>query len=204
MKSELIQSYLFKNALKEIGSDISFRCDHKNGYNYINDTRYEIIYPGSYIKQIDNISKEKKYEYCFVGHIGKLGRQTLLEKFNKNGSIIKNSDNGRNVSTKYNFDLEYFQILSNSRFSLCPNHIGDWYNHDRAWTYRYIESLFCKTIPILFKETPLGKDFLKDTFFLWDTDDHNLSDSDYFEIVEENYRKSLTYWSFSNVKVTNV
>lgn len=204
MKSELLQSYLFKQSLIEIGEEPLFRTDHKQGYNYINNRQYEIKYPTSYIDNIGKISKDKKYDYCFIGYIGKLGRSDLIKKFSLYNSIIKDSATGRNIDTKYNFDSGYYQTLANARFSLCPNHIGDWYIHNRAWTYRYIESLFCKTIPIIFRKTPLGKDFLKDTFFLWDDDIHNISESEYIDIVENNYQKSLNYWTFINTGINNV
>jgi len=198
MKSELLQLYLFRQSLLEINVEGSINIDHRMGFNYINNTQFDIKYPKEYIDRIDNIPKEKHYEYCFIGFIGKLGRADLLKKFKSDKSIIKNSLAGRNVDTKYNFDSSYYDILSKSKFSLCPNHVGDWYTHDRAWTYRYIESLFCKTIPIVFRETQLGKDFLKDTFFFWDDDDHTLSKSEYNSIVKDNYQKSLKYWSFIN------
>jgi hypothetical protein len=204
MKPELLQSYLFRQSLIEIERETLFRFDHKQGYNYINNRQYEIKYPKSYIDHIDKISKDKEYNYCFIGYVGKLGRGELIRKFNSETSIIKDSANGRNIDTKYNFDLEYYQTLSKTRFSLCPNHIGDWYIHDRAWTYRYIESLFCKTIPIVFRKTPLGKDFLKDTFFLWDDESHNISNTEYNDIVEKNYQKSLNYWTFVNNGIDNV
>jgi hypothetical protein len=198
MKPELLQSYLFKQALTEIEIESSFKIDHRQGFNYLLDKQYDIKYPKFYIDQINLLSKEKLYDYCFIGFIGNLGRNELLKKFISNKSVIKKSDKGRKLETKYNFDLDYYQTISNTKFSLCPNHIGDWYLHDRAWTYRYIESLFCKTIPIVFRKTPLGNNFLKDTIFLWDDENHKISNSDYDEIVEKNYQLSLKYWTFIN------
>lgn len=198
MKSELLQSYLFKESIKEIDLTYStISIDHAQGYNYLDDTQFDLRYPKMYINRIDNLSNDKEYEYCFIGGIGKLGRKELLEKFNTDNSIITNSSYGRNRHTKYTFDVNYYQTICKSKFSLCPNHISNWHHHDRAWTYRYVESLFCKSIPIVFNQTPLGKDFLKDTFFLWDNESHDISESECYDIVEENYQKALRYWTFA-------
>lgn len=193
----MLQLYFFKESIKELGFDNkNISIDHKQGYNYYNSKQYDIKYPKNYIDRINSLSKDKKFDYCFIGSIGKLGRKELLKQFETNKSIIKDSHKGRDTDTKYIFDTDYYQTICKSKFSLCPNHIGAWYVHDRAWTYRYIESLFCKSIPIVFRETPLGYKFLKDTFFLWNNQSHDLLDDEYLKIVEDNYQKSIKYWTF--------
>jgi len=54
---------------------------------------------------------------------------------------IWSSERGRYFPIK-SFDDEYFQLLSKSKFVLCPS--GDY-----IWTYRFFESILCGAIPIV-------------------------------------------------------
>ena len=201
MNSKLLQEYLLELSLKEVGITGNIKIDHKSGLNFVNGVKLDLKYPLSYINNINMLSTIKVYDYCFVGYFGKLGRNKILEKFKTANSIIIDTDNGRNTLLKYNFDFEYYKLLSCSKFSLCPNHIGEWYNHDYGWTYRYIESLFCKSIPIVFRETPLGKFFLKDTTYFYDDDNYDIGDDEYRNIVEDNYKKAINYWTVQGKEV---
>jgi hypothetical protein len=202
LKNKFLQQYLLEKSLDEFHLKCDIRINHQHGINNVNGIDFEVKYPRSYIKEIDLLSKEKIYNYCFIGFMGKLGRNSLLEKYSlDNQSIIKNSENGRDAELKYKFDKIYYQAISNSKYSLCPNHEGLWYLHERSWNYRFIESLFCKSIPIIFKKTPLGIDFLKDIFFLWDTDSHDMNQNEYTDLAEQNYKKAIKYWTFQSSEI---
>jgi hypothetical protein len=196
-----LQYKLFEKCLAENKIDpakFKITVDHQNGYITLNDTlKFELKYPLSYIKQINSILKDKKYDFCFVGHFEDKGRQELLEKYQNQNSYIENSKRGRDKSIKYDFDIEYYTILSQTKYSLVPNHNGEWYNHDNAWTYRFIETIFSKSVPVLFKETPLGKNFLKDFKYLEDHNFKELNDKEYQQIVDHNYNLALDTWTLT-------
>lgn len=193
---DLLQFRLLKQAIQEEGInfnsiDTNTKINHQFGWVEFNDTRIGLKYPKSYIEQIDKLSKEKIYDFCFIGHFEDKGRQELLEKYQSKNSYIKNSFNGRDPNIKYNFDLSYYSIISSTKYGLVPNHKGTWYNHDYAWSYRFLECLFSRSIPVLFKETKLGKHFLKDYYYLWDDDLKQLDDDSYNQLVEKNYQAAI-------------
>ena len=191
----MLQEHLFQSALAEKGISASIRLNHIYGKTYVNDHEFGIKYPMAYINEIDNMSKEKKYEYCFLGKYGP-ERGKLLSKFISDNSVIKESARGRDTILKYTFDNTYYQTICNTKYSLCPNQGSDSiYKHDYGWTYRLIESTFCKSVPIAFRKTPYGSKFIQDIKFLWDDDDHDLSDNEYEDIVEHNYELGLKYWT---------
>ena len=190
----LLQEYLFKSALDEQGIQIKFDIDHKNGYNIINGIKFGIKYPKSYLNQIDQLNRNKLYDYCFVGSwTDNKGRKEILEKYQSLNSKMYHSSNGRNASTKYQFDSAYYQIMSNSKFGLCPGHPA-MPKHPNRWTYRFIESAFCRAIPVMFKETIYGESFVRDIFYVWDDAQPELINN-YNTIVEENYTKAVKYWT---------
>lgn len=55
--------------------------------------------------------------------------------------VFWSSKRGRKFPIK-SWDDEYFKLLANSEFVLCPN--GDY-----IWTYRFFESIMCGAIPII-------------------------------------------------------
>lgn len=199
----LLQKYLFQQALKEHGIDFDSQTDHKNGINIVGSLKFGIKYPISYLQQIKDLDHSKVYDYSFIGAITKTGgREKMLEKYVSERSLIRHSTNGRNADTKYNFDVEYYQTICNSKFSLCPIHVGDFYRGDNGWTYRFVESLFCKSIPIVFRDSPIGKNFLKDIKFYWDDETH--PNTDYETIVEDNYNKAVAHWTLSAEEVETI
>jgi hypothetical protein len=86
-----------------------------------------------------------------------------------------------------------FKIMSNSKFGLCPGHPA-MPKHPNRWTYRLIESAFCRAIPVMFKETVYGGSFVRDIFYVWDDAQPELINN-YDAIVEENYTKAVKYWT---------
>lgn len=61
------------------------------------------------------------------------------------------SDKGRKFPYK-SWDDDYYQVLSDSEFVICPN--GDF-----IWTYRFFESIMCGAIPIIEDTCDIYKDF---------------------------------------------
>ncbi|SES69039.1 exostosin domain-containing protein [Thalassotalea agarivorans] len=55
--------------------------------------------------------------------------------------LLWSSDRGRNFPIK-SWDNEYFKVLANSKFVLCPS--GDY-----VWSYRFFESILCGAIPVI-------------------------------------------------------
>jgi hypothetical protein len=192
-----LQEFFCRTALAEHGiTDVSIEEDHIRGLTFINGHQFGIKYPLAYVNKINELSREKKYEYCFLGKFGKL-RGQLLERFIGDNSKIGETRNGRDPNTKYTFDTEYFQTISNTKYSLCPNQGNDKkYKHEYGWTYRLIETVLCKSVPIVFRDTPYGEKFIKDIEFLWDDTEHNLTNDQYYKLVERNYLRGLTNWTF--------
>ena len=193
---DLLQFRLLKQAIQEEGIDFNAidtntKINHQKGYVEFDNIRIGLKYPKSYIEQINVISKQKKYDFCFIGHFEDKGRQQLLEKYRSKNSFIKNSFYGRDPKVKYNFDTTYYSVICSTKYGLVPNHNGTWYDHDYAWSYRFIECIFAKALPIIFKETKLGKHFLKDYHYIWDDEFNLLEQETYNNFVEQNYAMAL-------------
>jgi hypothetical protein len=200
----LLQEYLFRAALKEHNIECDVKIDHKNGWNFINDEKFGIKYPVSYIDQIKKLSGNKIYDYCFIGSLtDNKGRKEILEKYKDLNSIICHSSNGRDPNKKYQFDTEYYQALCNSRFGLCPGHPA-MPKHPTRWTYRFIESAFCKAIPVMFEETIYGESFIRDIFYVWDKDLPEKSFESYKDKIEENYTNAIKYWTFQQDEIEKI
>ncbi|MEB3339825.1 hypothetical protein [Okeania sp.] len=73
----------------------------------------------------------------------KLGIQDRLKpiKFRYKDILFWSSKRGRNFPIKA-WDDEYFRLLANSQFVLCPS--GDY-----TWSYRFFEAAMCGAIPIV-------------------------------------------------------
>jgi hypothetical protein len=60
------------------------------------------------------------------------------------------------------------------------------------WTYRFIESCFVESIPILFQAAPLGKKFIDGFKYYWDfevlSDSFNSDDPNYDKEIAKNNR----------------
>jgi len=170
------QELLFNLALKEKGINpqkLKIKCDHVLGKIYMNGLEFGIKYPDSFYNEaIKLIPNEKQYDYYFNGNMSESGqRSIILQPFkNKPNSVILSSNEGRIQNKKDKFNYVYFSELAKSKFGLCP-HQADWTgDKDYMWTYRFIESCFVESIPILFKEAPLGHRFIDGFFYLWNTD----------------------------------
>lgn len=103
---------------------------------------------GSVIKKWSVEKLGKGIEITSYGAIG----QKLLSVWSKlklhnilknkyNDLFIWSSSAGRNFPRK-SWDKDYYKLLLNSKFVLCPS--GDY-----IWTYRFFESIMCGAIPIV-------------------------------------------------------
>lgn len=133
----------------------------------------------------------KSHRFWFKGHPGKdQGRRELLSPFaERTDSAVIYSNRGRDVALKDQYDSEYFQGLAGADYGLCP-HMLDWPgDRSRLWTYRYIECLFARVMPVNFRRTALGNEFVADTYFVWDdqilSDDTARPDA---ELLDHNFR----------------
>lgn len=89
--------------------------------------------------------------------------------------FLWSSIRGREFPIK-SWDREYYKVLSDSEFVLCPN--GDY-----IWTYRFFESVLCGAIPVVESDCKLYKGFRYFTMeenpgkFKWREEDavHNYS-----------------------------
>ena len=199
-----LQEWFFKEALAEHGLDnVEFEIDHKNGQNIINEYSVGIKYPTYFLKNIAKLDHTKKYDYCFVGSTSDgLGRSEIIEKYHQYNSKLEHSRRGRDPKTKYKFDTTYYQTMASSRFGLAPGH-PQMPKHPNRWTYRLIEAAFCRAIPVQFEETPYGDSFVRDIFYVWNSDIpckiDNLED-----ILEENYSKAVKYWTLQPDEIEEI
>jgi hypothetical protein len=176
-KPKFKQELLFRMALKEKGfklRKLNIKIDHLRGFNYVNNIKLGIKFPHSfYYKAIELIPSEKKISYHFNGNMSDYGghRKKLLDPFiTFDGSRIIESEEGRVKSNKDKFNYSYFTELANAKYGLSPHH-PNWPGYmDFLWTYRFIESCFVNTIPVLFKNAPLTNDFVNGFKFIWDID----------------------------------
>lgn len=204
----LLQEFLLKEALKEHGIDqVKLKLDHKNGRsairNKVEKFSLGIKYPKYYLNNIAKLDHTKKYDYCFIGSTTDgLGRSEIIERYYQYNSKLGHSSNGRDVNIKFGFDKNYYQIMANSKFGLAPGH-PQMPKHPNRWTYRFIEAAFCRAIPVHFKETIYGESFIKDIFYVWD---HNVPCvvDNHKEIVEENYKKAVEYWTLQPEEVKKI
>jgi hypothetical protein len=202
-KHRYLQDYLFDQALKEHGIDCDFSTDHQNGRHKIGEFEIGVKFPRRYIDSIAKLDLVKQHEYSFIGHVSDDdGRQRLLRPYQKPGNVIKFSRYGRRRETKFTYEDSYYQIFCQSRYVLCPIHIGPWYVNENAWTYRMIESCFCRAIPVVFRETPTGSNFHRDIFFYWD--DQETVAENYQELVDSNYEKALRYWTLQPSEISHI
>lgn len=187
----LKQEAILRLALREEGvSDrlLKIEIDHVNGYNYINNIQIPIIYPRSFFTKSEELEQEKHIDFYFNGNMSDSGeRKLMLKPFLSLNSLIQESNFGRLPSKKTVYNYDYFRGLSSSKFGLCP-HQKDFLGHpDTMWTYRFIESCMCKAIPLVFVETPLGKNFTDGFFVVDNCSLESVDDKFSLDSVDKNY-----------------
>lgn len=208
-RKNLMQYKLLEMALAECGVyDAEIFIDHIRGSNKVNDVLLDLKYPHSFIKKINNLSTEKLYDYVFKGTTSfsdsSIQRADLLKPFDSPNNRIVSTNHGMRREDKTAFDESYYQLLSNGRYSLCPNWGGKHWDHDFAWTYRFVESALCKTIPIVFDETPLGRNNTKNIIYFSNHNLPTLTDDEYAEIVEKNYVNAVKHWTLQDTEIEQI
>jgi len=201
-KTTLKQLIMLEKALVEEGIDpkeCKIEIDHNFGHSYVNDVKLPIIFPKSHFKYAKQChTSDKKYMFYFNGNAGKgNAREQLMHKFleRKDSKVIFNND-GRIVENKGTPNPIYFHEMAQSHFSLSPHQPkwrGDW---EALWTYRYIEALMLKTMPVQFKETPLTKTFTEDSIFRWDDDDFDILPTQ--KELDKNFKFAVRKFSLTN------
>lgn len=168
------QELLLRQALIEKEIDINklkINCDHINGVNYVNGIKLNIKYPESFLEKAKVLVPENKtINFYFNGNMDDSGqRSSLLKPFmdRKDSAVIRSND-GRIQDRKDQFNEFYYSGLAQAKFGLCPHQLNWPGDKNNLWTYRFIECCFTSTIPILFRMTPLGQEFVKDFKFFWD------------------------------------
>jgi len=193
-KTVFKQELLLIKALKEKGinrNGLKIECDHDLGLNYVNGIEFGIKYPDSFFfRAVELTSKSKKVDFYFNGYVNKSGgRDILLEPFRSlpRSSIIASSE-GRADKTKDIFNLDYFESLAQAKFGLCPHQL-DWPgSKEHLWTYRFIEACFVGCIPVSFRATPLGENFTKDYYYVYDDE---VLDNFSSTVVKYGYKEGL-------------
>jgi len=134
------------------------------------------IFSKKYYEEINNLDHDKKYNYCFIGSINSCYEKRkwvidFAKKYFTVNSIFINTDNNpdwkllgeydysnkglgfcpknhidsQSKSSQYRTvkdNLFYFQTMCQSKFTLCPA-------GDSPWSFRFYETLICKSIPIV-------------------------------------------------------
>ena len=147
------------------------RCTHS-----ATPTPTYALFSEKYYNEINNLNHQKIYDFCFIGSINShyQARQWVIEfakKYFTNNSIFINTDHSPNwellgpfdyTHTKKGFcpkcapdnqskqvqyrvvseNLIYFESMCQSKFVLCPA-------GDSLWSFRFYETLMCKSIPIV-------------------------------------------------------
>lgn len=134
------------------------------------------IFSKKYYNEICELNHQKKYDYCFIGSINSnyKARKWVIDfakKYFTDNSIFINTDNdpkweilgsfdysnknlgfcpkvnpsNQSKQTQYRVvkeNIEYFEKMCQSKYCLCPA-------GDSPWSFRFYETLMCKSIPIV-------------------------------------------------------
>lgn len=187
-------SYKINNNHKGINFSDLIKINHSLPETSIGKIKKSIIFP----KAITNHLKEnwidyKTIDYSFTGLLTLKRKNVLEEWIRKNQNKVYNIDidkeysmkienlflssskNGRNFPKK-SWDIEYYNILLNSKFVICPS--GDF-----IWSYRFFEAILCGAIPIIEEYCNAYEGF---KFYYMNDDVKSLAYSK--EILEHNYK----------------
>jgi hypothetical protein len=210
--SNLLQERFFRDAISEVAQNIPFvvGVNHKAAKCMVelclpaSTTRpksqvrrtYSIIFPMKRLELIKALwipdAAQRKYRYCFRGLLqgGSPRKQWVKNYVSSTGKTeenhIEHNLHGRSTE-KYTFDSAYFSLMCNSRFALCPLDVFD-------WSYRFLEAIMCRCIPIL---NVGDKDILAEAgrFKFYRTNEPHVWREDW---VEENLAIFLKHHTFSN------
>jgi hypothetical protein len=140
------------------------------------DYRY-VKYPMSFYKKVDKFSKNKKYNYCFIGsylvdQATSVNRKWIIDfikkHFNKNSYLqFTDTKSKSKLSSFGSFDYTHRRVgfVPKER----PVHLRNYFDKnyyqrmceskftlcpsgDSFWSMRFYEALMCKSIPIVFSK----------------------------------------------------
>ena len=146
----------------------------KSGMNVIDNKVVPIVFPHKLIALCREKWADNRRQYFFRGTITE--NRAWLRSFPN----VMESGRGRNIRLKYTFDLDYYERLAETKFSLSP--VGDC-----DWSYRFFESIMCGAIPILGDD---DRDKFSCNFRYLRASDAHVYDS---SIVEYNIRQLYRY-----------
>ena len=209
-KKNLKQSILLEQSLLEAGIDFEdseISVLHNAGKNIVNGIEMGIKYPKKYFEQSEKYHQNKKqHRFYFNGNSGNNGsRIKLLEPFTqRNDSFVFFTDEGRMMKNKHNQNINYFEGLSSSHYGLCPHQL-DWPGDvSKLWTYRFIECLMVKTMPVNFRATPLCDSFVGNFAFVWDDDMITSSDTPLDSQLEKNYTLAKETFTLTDEEIRGI
>lgn len=167
MGTPLLQEILARQSLRELGvSYNSLQVNHLDGINAVDGVDLDVLYPLSWVRRSLRLTQEKIYRYVFIGLIGPDRSDSLNPYRNRSDTFLKETRLQRLPLRKGRFRSSYWTPMHQSEFALCPQR-SDWPgSKSRAWTYRFVEATLSFSIPVVFDETPLGSDFVKDYCFV--------------------------------------
>lgn len=131
---------MFCEALKEVRLNGKVWIDHENCKNYLDGKEFNLIFPLRLLKLIkENCDFNKKINYNFCGKL--TDKREWVKEYDQMENAVAFTQKGRLLEKGF-FDLDYYQILCNSHFTLCPE--GDY-----KWSYRFFEAILCDSIPVI-------------------------------------------------------
>ncbi len=203
-KTKKLQENLLVEALKEVSIDprkCRISIDHDRGVSEVNGVKLGIIYPKRYFYTSECLPASRQYEYYFNGYPGDdNGRRDMLRPYQKEDSQIIFSRDGRNIWKKNSYNRVYYVGMKSARFALCPHQL-DWKgDKDCLWTYRFIEACMCRSIPILFRRTPLSDAFTDGIKYYWDDEPHLYDE----EITSRNFCESYKRFTLSEAEIAKL
>lgn len=209
---------LLKKSLHEAGIDFT-KCailiNQDQGYSKVNGIKLNIMYPISYWNAMETYHSMKKtnwFQFKGKNYIPLQDkenpdktRQPLLDQFSSRaGADIVITTKGSIPSTfsVKTLDEEYYTAMAKSRYVLCPHYVDNPGTFEHMWSYRFIEAMMVKSMPLLYKETPLSSNFTNGFNFVWnDLDSYPEPDQ---SLLDENFVKAKEKHSLSAENITNI
>lgn len=195
----LLQERLLTQALAEVGVGkelVNLTIDHLNGCGSVCDVPVGLVYPRSFFSLARLLGGAKRWEYYFNGAMTQEGgRAAMLAPYSSRAdSLVVSSLQGRNERAKGSFNVSYYREMRAARFALCP-HQADWPGpRSTTWTYRFVEACMCGALPVLFRATPLGREFTAGFHYYLDDEAHVYRE----DWAEENLCLAIERFTLSN------
>lgn len=163
------QEVLFKMALKEQGftfSNSDVQIDHAFGKCIYKGKEHNVIFPKYFVDKSSALDKNKIFTYNFMGKFTEHRRWVL--NFLSPDAFFKFSTLGRRLPKDVYDDNEYYNIMASSKFGLCPDGCDVRAGGKYKWSYRFLESIMCGSIPVV-SSYDISMDGFK---FYYEKDEH--------------------------------